>query len=331
MAAAAVPLLNLPGKVARVALCLAALGAMLGMPRALAAPCCAGGGSLPAMITGDEASQLTLTTSASTVIGDAPAEGIPVFRSTRVRETSQVLKVDAAANLSTLRPGALDRWQAGISVPILRHDYWRATSGSVSAIAVGDVLLGTAFEFLPEWSYSKWKPKGFVFAQLTLPTGRSIYESSATDAVDVTGKGFTTASAGAIFVKRWSVWDASLTLQASHSLRRVFTSGSVGESLDISPFWGASAGATVGWSRGAFRAGLRLQPTYVQALTTTTPSSVSVSSYKLSWDTGINLTWLVNDDWSVNGAWVDQTLLGPAINSSLSRSVAVTVLRRWSR
>ena len=316
-----------PLVVASVAVAIAAAAAAIPGPVAHAAPCCAGGGSLPAMITGDEASQLTLTTSAGTVIGDAPAEGIPVFRSSRVRETSQLLKLDAA----TVFSGAFDRWQAGVSVPMLRHDYWRATSGSNSAMAPGDVQLGTAFEFLPEWSYSEWKPKGFVFAQLTLPTGRSIYESTATDAVDVTGKGFTTASAGVILVKRWSVWDASLSAQVSHSMGRDFAALPGGEPLSVAPFWGASAGASVGWSRGAFRAGLRLQPTYVQALTTTAPSSVSVSSCKLTWDTGLDLTWLVHDDWSLSGAYVDQTLLGPAVNASLSRTVAVTLLHRWPR
>lgn len=313
---------------ARLAVSVASLaGSSLYSSVALAAPCCAGGGSLPAMITGDEATQLTLTTSAGTVIGDAPAEGIPVFRSSRVRESSQLLKIDAA----TVLPGELDRWQAGVSVPMTRHDFWRADSGSNSPMALGDVQLGTAFAFLPEWSYSAWKPKGFVFAQLTLPTGRSIYESAATDAVDAGGKGFTTASAGMILVKRWSTWDASLTAQVSRSFGRDFAAISGSEPLSVAPFWGASASASVGWSRGAFRAGLRLQPVYTQALTTSTPSSLSVSSYKLSWDTGLDATWLVNDDWSLSGSYVDQTLLGPAVNASLSRTVSVTLLRRWPR
>ncbi|MBU6376775.1 MAG: hypothetical protein KGQ59_12310, partial [Bdellovibrionales bacterium] len=46
-----------------------------------AAPCCGGTSASPAWISGDDRVQAGFSISRSTVIGDAPETGLPVFRS----------------------------------------------------------------------------------------------------------------------------------------------------------------------------------------------------------------------------------------------------------
>ena len=122
-----------------------------------------------------------------------PAGGIPVFRADGDTELTQTLRVEGAFLLG-------DRWQIGASVPYTRRS--RNTPDLASASSgFGD--LGPergAYEILPEWTYSVWKPRGFVFVQGLIPTGGSIYESSfgATDpwGLDARGRGISHAPGG---------------------------------------------------------------------------------------------------------------------------------------
>ncbi len=166
------------------------------------AACCASGGAIPTMITGDEAALVSASAAQGLVIGDAPPSGRPVFRNRDHDELTRSTRIKGALVFG-------DRFQVGAGVSFQQHTVSRTFSHS-RAYGVGDTQAMAAYEYLPEWTYSSWKPKGFVFGQVIAPTGRSVYEARERSAIDATGRGFWQAGLGNVFVKRWSSWDAFL-------------------------------------------------------------------------------------------------------------------------
>lgn len=284
-----------------------------------AAPCCSSRTAAPAIISGDDQARLALSTSQATVIGDAPDEGIAVFRSGNVSEVTQLLRLDGSMILT-------DRFQLGLGVPLIRRQVRSATS-KAEATRLGDLSLSSAYEALPEWTYSTWKPKGFVFAQLTLPTGRSLYESTATNAVDATGRGFFSVSSGGLFTKSWERWDAFLLPELHYSFTRTF------ESVTVAPGFGASIAVGGGFSpeSGSSRYGIRIQPAFDQGKQVRADGGESRSGAQKSWTVSLDWSYLLSADWSFQVSYADQTLLGPARNSTLSRTFLLGVQRSWQR
>lgn len=290
-----------------------------------AAACCAGGSAAPALISGDDKAQITAGAFQSTVIGDAPDSGEAVFRNGDSSDVIQTYKIDGAFIFA-------DRFQSGVSVPLLTHTI-QSGSTNASSTDLGDIHLDVAYEFLPEWSYSPWKPKGYVYLQGTIPTGRSTYDAEEEGDVDALGKGFYALALGSLLVKRWTLWDVFTLPEIHYSFTRTFDQ-TTGEVLKVSPGFGGSLslGAGVSPGGGATRIGLRVQPVYEQQKTiTSSVTGTSTSGVQLTWDTSLEVSYLVDTDWSLLASYTDQTLLGPAINSTLNRTVALGLQHRWER
>jgi hypothetical protein len=290
---------------------------------ARAAPCCAQTGSVPSLITGDERISMGASILNGSVIGDAPAAGggVPVFRDAlSTRESRSVLLLNAAALLDG------DRLQAGISVPL---QWNRIGSGSrdSSRVAAGDVSLTLGHETLPEWDYSVWKPRGFTFLQLTLPTGRSILESTDPAAVDVTGLGHVALSAGFVALKRWSVWDASSVIRLGRVFGRGFDSGISTRSAWSGAF---NLGAGVSFAE-RFRLGGTIGVDALSALAVSGGGLDSAGAGRLVWTAGANLAWLRGEDDTLILGYADQTLFGPAYNTTLARTFSLSFMHRIER
>ncbi len=292
-------------------------------PTTSAAPCCAQAGSVPSLITGDERISIGASLSNGSVIGDAPAAGggLPVFRDAlSTRESRSVLLLNAA----TLIDG--DRLQAGVSVPLQWNRIGTGSRNS-SRVAAGDVSLTLGHETLPEWDYSFWKPRGFSFVQLTLPTGRSILESSEALAGDVTGLGHVAISAGFIALKRWSLWDASALIRLGRVFGRGFDTGISTRSAWSGAF---SVGGGVSFAE-RFRFGGTLGLDALSAQAVSGGGLDSAGAGRLVWTAGANLSWLRGDDDTLILGYADQTLFGPAYNASLARTFSLSVMHRIER
>jgi hypothetical protein len=296
-------------------------------PSAHAAACCGAGSAAPTVITGDDRAQLSASLSQSRIIGDAPASGLPVFRADGDNEQIQTLRLEGALLLS-------DRWQAGASLPFSRRARSTPSSAS-SASGLGDIGLSAAYELLPEWEYSAWRPRGFVFVQALIPTGGSIYEASfdATEPWGLTarGRGFYALGAGTVFLKTWGNWDASAVAEAHRSFARTFAAQTDAE-LRLVPGWGGSAALAAGYSpaRLPLRLGLAISPAYegsVEALGLVD----STSDPQLVWNASAQLSWMAGHASALSAIYTDQTLMGPATNVSLSRSLALLYQQRWER
>ncbi len=295
---------------------------LLQLTNAMAAPCCGGGSAAPAIISGDDRYQLSATTSRSVVIGDAPEKGIPVFRSKNDNEITQSYRLDGAMVFA-------ERLQAGVSLPFVQRAISK-TSLKEEGTGFGDLRGNLGYEILPEWDYSVWKPRGFLFLQLTVPTGKSIYESTSPLATDATGRGFYSAGTGLLLVKNWSSWDALVIPEIHHSFTRSFKI--TDETITISPRFGASLLMGAGYNVGDFRIGMRIAPNYNQPkhIHSTTNGDRDTAS-QLAWDTGLDFAYIFKDTMSATLAYTDQTVLGPVINTTLSRTFAFTLQKRWDQ
>jgi len=352
---------------------------VFGMNQAQGAACCGKSSAAPFLMVGDDQTQLSLGVALGNVVAQIADDGVPNFGSSQNSETSQTYKLDLATLLS-------DRMQGGLSVPVTTYSVLRGGSAggastgsgiSESSTGLGDLRLSLGYEVLPAWSYSSWKPQGFLFSALTLPTGRSYDGSSRTLATDVTGAGYFSWTVGALLLKKWTVWDAFLVPEIHYALPRTLwereaaIGGGVaiggdkrgdgrgdrgaatgpargletGTALRLSPGFGGSLGVGFGFSprSGQLRLGFRLQPRVEQGVQVSAPAAgggtlgsardyvTSTGVSVATCDTGIDVSYMMSSVDSVSVSYVDQTLLGPALNSGLSRSLGIGFQHRWER
>jgi hypothetical protein len=286
------------------------------------APCCGGGANVPGIIGGDDLAQLSLTASNAFTVADAlPGKEVRT-RSGQDRELLQTLRVDAATLLS-------DRWQAAVSIPVIRRSRDRKGTFGEST-GLGDVSFSVAYEFLPQWSYSRWQPKGIVFADVILPTGKSLYESSAIYRLDSRGRGFWGAGAGVFLVKTWGSWDVFLLTELHRSFGKT-VSLDVG-SLDLSPGWGGSGTVAIGFSPGSgkWRIGALLAYAREDGVQTTGVVKGSGSAVE-TLSPGAQLSYLWAPTLSLNVTYTDQTLFAANDNAAVNRTVALLLQKRWER
>ena len=290
--------------------------ALLFLPAmARAAACCGGGLPVPALVLGDEKANLSSTFSYATVGTDVNAEGI--WKHRQITEQAQTLRMDSAHVIA-------DRFQAGASVPIVRR-----ARNEDTRTGLGDVALNAGYEFLPEWDYSPWKPRGLSYIQLTLPTGRSIYEASDVNQLDNTGRGFWALGAGAAFTKIRGPYDGVLLVDLHRSFGREVRGTPAGD-LQISPGWGGTLTLGAGRSFKDVRVGGSLAWIYEDA-TQVSGGSLPDGALSRYASAALSLIYSPTPDWSASVAYTDQSLFGAPTNTPLARGVTVSYQRRFPR
>lgn len=287
---------------------------------ARAGACCGSSSLLPTLITGDDRAQLGATLSNAALMGRAYSSGPAVFHGEGESESTQTLSIAAALRI-------FDRWQAGVQAPVVRQENSVGTAHSTRT-GLGDVQASVAFEALPEWSYSAWRPQGFVFLGVTAPTGKPMSEATDPMGSDATGRGDWGLSAGSYFRKTLQAWDLFATFSFTRFLEKQIRQSNL--SLRYAPNWGAAAALGVGYSpgRGDWRFGLSLSPVYEWARRYS-GSLEGTRTEKLVWNAGAQVAYMPSMAWSFGLAYSDQTLLGPVHNTSLSRTASFSVQRRW--
>lgn len=224
-----------------------------------------------------------------------------------------------------------DRWQGGFSLPYQFRKRDTESSGSKRAEGVGDASFQIGYEYLPDWTYHPYRPKGIIFLSVTTPTGRSVYETKETTAIDVTGKGFWSVGLGAIHIKSWNQWDVSLMMEGHHGRPRQFhTQILEGEAR---PGNGGSINFGAGYSWRAFRLGAAAawyyeDPVHTKTASSTTTTNGSLQRYASS---TIAISYLLQNNNSLSLSYTDQTLLGSPANATLSKSISLFYQWRWQR
>lgn len=280
----------------------------------LASACCGGAFSIPSIITGDDAAQVSTSFSQSKVHADVTADGI--WRRRESSDVSQVFKIDGAFIID-------DRFQMGFSIPVQSRTRAGAQGGTSSGL--GDIALQGAYEFLPDWDYNPLRPKGVGSLTLTLPTGKSLEESLNEDAgLSARGRGFWAFGTGAVFTKSFRAWDFNSTLEVHRSLAKTI------HDFELTPGNGGSASFGAGWNTATLRLGGALSWNQEDAVRVRGASSSDGSTQRYATGTLV-ISYLLPDQWTGIVSYSDQTLFGDPSTATLSKSAMVLLQKRWSR
>lgn len=296
-------------------LCSAAL-ILLSVNSAFAAACCGGGFSAPALISSDDKAQLTTSLSTTEVVIDN-VDSTGYWRSSDDHQRVNIFKIEGAHIF-------MDRWQAGFSLPLTQRRYLdQRYSG------LGDTAVQLGYEYLPEWSYSEYRPKGIGFMTLMIPSGKSKIESEV-GGLDSRGNGFWSLGLGTLLTKTWSAWDVFTNFEAHYSLKK--NSSNTAFNGELRPGLGGQFSIGAGFNTEDFRFGSSIAWTYADAikLKTVTEEKLVQGIEKYA-TAALTLSRIFSEEWAVSASFTDQTLFGEPINTSLGRGVSVQLQRRWGR
>lgn len=286
-----------------------------------ASTCCGGGVNFPQLITGDFQGQLSTSLSQQKIVGDVSKDGKATFRHPENKETGQTLKLEGSYLLS-------EYWQVGASIPV-SHKEKDQFGKQGSSQGLGDLSGLLAYEFLPESTYSLVKPRGFLFSKVTLATAPSLYDSQNSLALDARGKGFMTFTLGAAFLKIIEGFDLAFLAALQKSIPRNFQRPNE-DKVRVSPGLGGALLFAGGYSPQGlnWRFGFSISPQYEGPRIIKGDFS-SKSAPQLVWDSSLAISYLYSPEWMVVGSYIDQTFIGPAKNSSLTRTLMVMAQKRW--
>lgn len=279
-----------------------------------AAACCGGGSATASVITSDDKAQVSTSISTMEVVVDnVDSQGI--WRQWDQHQTTKTFRLEAAHIIG-------DLWQIGASVPVIQRTQLDKTYSGV-----GDVVTSLGYEYLPEWNYNPYRPKGIGFFQLTLPTGKSKSDSEV-GGLDSRGNGFWAVGIGTILTKTFSVWDLLTSLEIHKSFDHSVNNSNVQGTLQ--PGFGGNLGLGAGYNFKDFRIGSNITWTYEDPVKVAAQnvSNGALERYATAALTG---SCFFNEDWSGTFTYADQTLFGDPVNTSLGRSVAFQIQKRWSR
>lgn len=290
------------------------LFSLLFLQQAHGAACCGGGFATPSIIAGDDKAMMTSSFSYSQLHADVYTNGL--WKKREELENSETLRIDGAHIFN-------DRWQAGFSVPVIRRS---RSNESSSGFGDASALLG--YEYLPDWDYHPYRPKGIGFLQLVLPTGKSVYESNTAYGLDSRGRGFWALGAGTLLTKTFRKWDAFVNLEMHRSFNKTINENSIQGTLK--PGWGGNSGFGIGYNTTQFRFGGNLTWSYEDAVAVegTVDSEGALQRFTTA---GLTASFLASDEWASTLSYSDQTLFGNPSNTSLSKTVMLMLQRRWLR
>lgn len=284
--------------------------------KAEAAACCGGGFAAPSIIAGDDKAQLTTSYAATEVVVDnVDTQG--VWRKSDIHQQVQTFKIEGAHIF-------WDRFQAGLSIPVIQR-----SRDSLNYSGLGDISTSLGYEYLPDWDYSPFRPKGIGFLQLTLPTGKSKADSEV-GGLDSRGNGFWAIGIGTLLTKTWAKFDSFVSVETHRSFGKSVSNSQFNGELE--PRYGGNFGMGLGYNIEDYRFGSSITWTYEDAVKTVSAANASNDGSIERYATGVlSASYMASDEWSGTVSYSDQTLFGSPVNTSLGKGVALQIQRRWGR
>jgi hypothetical protein len=284
------------------------------LEKAHAASCCVANTSVSNLMVLPSKWQQTASMSQARVIGDTNTKGSSTFRNSKNQEQTTSGRMDLAYSWTSL-------YQSGVSTKYQNKS--RSFNGKeANDSGWSDVGLSHAFQ-LKQFS------RTWIFQTLNIPTARSIYDSHQSFAVDAQGNGTYQSSLGVFSLNNFKEWDYFISPEIHHSLARSFSNKN--EKTTLNPFWGGSVTTGVGYIpwRSKFRYGVNLTPRLEGPKTVSRNGVEQTGKESMVWDTVLNVTYSIDAEYSLGLSYLDQTVMGPARNTLLNRSVGFIFQTRW--
>lgn len=240
-----------------------------------------------------------------------------VWRKQKDLDTTQILRLEGAHIFK-------DRYQAGFSLPVLTKNQAGLAGGEASGLGDAQALIG--YEYLPDWNYNPWRPKGIGFLTLVAPTGSSQYESNYL--YTNRGRGFWSLGAGTILTKNWVQWDVLGTLE----IHRRFEKEVSNENFQgkVTPGWGHSAAIGAGYNLQNLRLGTSLSWNNEDTITDGNQNIYTFAKERYATFAAL-ASYTFPQNWAGTLSYADQTLLGDPTNTTLSKTISISIQKRWAR
>lgn len=281
------------------------------------APCCGAGFTIPSIITSEDKAQLATSYSRAKIHADVFTNGD--WKERLEDDITETFKLEGAHIF-------WDRFQAGFSLPYQARQ--RSGAQNAQSYGLGDISLQVGLEYLPDWNYNPYRPKGIVYLSVITPTGRSIYESKDGSGIDARGRGLWGLGIGAVHIKRWGKWDANSNIELHYSLpKEVHNKTTAGT---VKPSGGGSFALGGGVNFKNLRLGSLINWSYEgpNDVSGTTSSNGELKRFATG---SVLLSYMLPEDQSVIMSYSDQTIFGSPYNTSLSKAITLFYQKRWQR
>ena len=286
------------------------------------ASCCGGSFAAPSIINGDDQAQLTASYGFNEVKVDS-VDSDGMWHVSNNHQNTQTLKLEGARIFS-------DAWQAGFSLPVVT----RTAPGRGSSSGLGDISTDVAYEYLSDWDYNPYRPKGIGFLALTIPTGLSRAESES-GGRDSRGAGFLALGLGTLLTKALGRWDFLTSLDLHRSFEKSIATSQLQGRLQ--PGYGGNLALGAGYSfLPSWRLGSSLTWTYEDAISLNSASGIGdritvINGLERYATATLSLSHSHGTDWAETITYSDQTLFGSPVNTRLGRGIMAYLQRRWPR
>ena len=278
---------------------------------AMASSCCGGGSSSSMIITGDNQNEYSLSLSQKNDLGTTDSQGYSTLNNQSVLDQQSAYSFQFQ-HLFT------ERLQGGIKTSFIEKQI-RKQNRFENESGLGDIELQGSFEFLPEFTYSAYKPRGFVYLKGSIPNSHSLYNSNSAIFSDVRGSGLYTLSVGSFFIKHLSNWSLKAGTEAQHFFGKKFS----GVNLDSYQKYYLPLG--VAYSNQNWPVTLGVNSTFnYQTAKKLTGLVNSKSNVEYFWELGTFVNWTINREETLGLSISDSSLVGKNINSSLYRTIGLS-------
>ncbi|MCB0413004.1 MAG: hypothetical protein KDD50_01640 [Bdellovibrionales bacterium] len=195
---------------------------------------------------------------------------------------------------------------------IYSNSFTEASSSHLS-----DSLFGYSYEIYPEFSFSYWKPRVFITALLNIPTGLSVFEPGGlSEGTQVTGHNQWGSGLGITLLKTY--YPFSITLQFKTLTLYSKDFGNV----QVSDFNDSSVAFLMSYASQIKDIQLNSGITFNHLSGRTTLPSNQSSQPSQSYTLVAGLQKPIDDWWTMALTYSDQSLIGPARNSLLNKTLS---------
>jgi hypothetical protein len=282
--------------------------------KVFAAACCGGGAGQANILTEDYQARFSIAGMNSAVTHSADNQGDISKRLNGDKEVVETISLSGSYMIS-------DYWQVGAVLPYTVTSREKGLLSERSK-STGDFKFNVGFEFMPEFSFSLWKPRGFLFIEQTVPTTRSIHNSRRKLQTDSISKGFYTTSVGFLFKKKWSFMDLTFTSEYHRGLSRSFRGGSV----KINPKGGYSSSVAVGNASLVNNVRFGGSIMYAKEDGYEYEELLDNGQSKYHWELGAVVSYGMGG-YAVDLVYTDQSYLGVSKNTNLSKSLGISFVK----
>lgn len=275
-----------------------------------AASCCGGGSSSSLIMQGDNSQEYSLGLSYRNDLGQSDNDGFSSFNSSDITDRQGALNFQYQRQLS-------ERFQGAFKSGLIQKDIVKQKR-SEHKTGFADLEMQGTYEFLPEYTYSLLKPRGFIYSRFSIPLSRSLYDSNSPVFSDVRGSGLYSLSAGSFFVKHFSDLTLKLSLEGQYYFGKEFNDSKLKDyqkliipiGISYALPMPVSIGGGASWS--------------YQTAKKFSGMNHSNAQSEYFWELNAFINWEISREDTLGVNYADSTLLGKNINSALYRSLSLT-------